>query len=122
MERSVELVTMILAADQSTSKYLIKMNYSDSGRDNIFVLVRIRPQNDREVREGGEICVRVDEGRNNAVVLETKPEAKVFSFDWVASKSIGQEEIFKGVGRPLVDTCIQGTVYFLKLRENPNLF
>jgi hypothetical protein len=104
------LGTMILAADQSTSKYLIKMNYSDSGRDNIFVLVRIRPQNDREVREGGEICVRVDEGRNNAVVLETKPEAKVFSFDWVASKSTGQEEIFKGVGRPLVDTCIQGTV------------
>lgn len=98
------------------------MNYSDSSRDNIFVLVRIRPQNDREIREGGEICVHVDEGRQNAVVLETKPEPKVFSFDWVAPKGTSQEEIFKGVGRPLVDTCIQGTASLLKLRENPNLF
>jgi kinesin family protein 15 len=97
------------------------MNYPDSTRDNIFVLVRIRPQNDREMREGNEICVRVDENRQNAIVLETKPEPKVFTFDWVASRGTSQEDIFNGVGKKLVDTCLEGKSSFPKLRENQKI-
>lgn len=97
------------------------MNYSDGSRDNIFVLVRIRPQNEREVREGNDVCVRVDDARQNAIILETKPESKVFTFDWVASRGTTQEEIFDGVGKKLVDTCLEGKLRFWKLRENQKI-
>lgn len=84
------------------------MNNSDNGRDNIFVLVRIRPPSEKEMREGGDTCVRVEEGRQNAIILETKPEPKVFTFDWVAPGNTSQENVFEGVGQPLVTTCLQG--------------
>jgi hypothetical protein len=94
------------------------MNFSEGTRDNIFVLVRIRPQNEREVREGNDVCIRVDDGRQNAIVLDTKPESKVFTFDWVASRGTSQEEIFNGVGKKLVDTCLEGTTHISFFREN----
>lgn len=84
------------------------MNYPDNLRDNIFVLVRVRPLSERESREENETCVRVDENKQNMIILETKPEPKVFSFDWVASRSTSQEEIFNSIGKKMVDVCLQG--------------
>lgn len=96
------------------------MNYPDNNRDNIFVLVRVRPMSEKEAREGDEVCVRVDENRQNMIILDTKPEPKLFSFDWVASRSTTQEEIFNSVGKKQVDVCLQGGFIFFFLRENRN--
>lgn len=89
------------------------MNYQDSHRNNIFVSVRVRPLNDRECREGTETCLRVDPARPNQLQLETKPDPKFFSFDWVASESTSQEDVFEGVGKSMVETCLQGRLHFL---------
>ena len=87
------------------------MNYPETTRDNIFVLVRIRPLTEREAREGEEVCVRVDESAPNMIILETRPEPKLFSFDRVAAYSTTQDEIFELTGRKLVDICLQGTQF-----------
>jgi hypothetical protein len=88
------------------------MNYPDNIRDNIFVLLRLRPLSDKEIREGATVCVRKDENRENTVILENIPEPKSFSYDWVTSDSDSQEEIFNNIGRSMVDTCLQGRLDF----------
>jgi hypothetical protein len=92
------------------------MNYPDNIRDNIFVLLRLRPLSDKEIREGATICVKKDENRENTVILENIPEPKYFSYDWVTSDSDSQEEIFNNIGRSMVDTCLQGRFDFGILR------
>lgn len=77
-------------------------------RDKIKVCVRIRPLSEREIKEGSAVCVNVDEMRQNCIQLDSKPQAKAFSFDWVASRASTQEEVFNRLGKGMVETCLQG--------------
>lgn len=97
------------------------MNYPESNRDNIFVVVRVRPLSDRELREGSESCLQVDDQRQNTLILQTTPEPKLFSFDWVASPVTTQEQLFDHVGKRLVDTCLQGKYFGLQLTRNAKI-
>ena len=77
----------------------------DKNTDNIQVMVRVRPLNSRESAE--ETCLGVDQ-QSNKIVLDAKPEQKVFIFDWVGGESTKQEEIFDVIGKPMVQTCLEG--------------
>ena len=62
--------------------------------------------------------MRVDDNRNNCIVLDTQPESKYFSYDWVASRSSSQEDMFKQIGLPMIDTCLEGTnLHYRRVRS-----
>lgn len=77
--------------------------------DNITVMVRIRPLSEKERQEEGtRICLRVHDQFFNSVVLETKPDPKCFTFDYVASELSSQADIFNTIGRPIANACLEG--------------
>ena len=77
----------------------------DKNTDNIQVMVRVRPLNNKESAE--ESCVAV-QPELNQIILDAKPEQKLFTFDWVGGESTTQEQIFDVVGKPMVQTCLEG--------------
>lgn len=45
---------------------------------------------------------------DSSIVLNAKPENKVFKFDFTADENISQEEVFKKAARPIADSCLEG--------------
>jgi len=45
---------------------------------------------------------------SNAIVVNTKPESKKFSFDYVADEQTSQEKMFQIVGIPITNNCLDG--------------
>ena len=80
----------------------------DKNADNIQVMVRIRPLNSRERAEESKSCIILDEDNPNTMILDAKPEQKIFNFDWVGGESTNQIQIFDVVGRPMIATCLEG--------------
>lgn len=56
--------------------------------ENVKVCIRIRPLNQREITEGNTSCVKVID--NGTIILDSKPEPKIFSFDYVANETTTQ--------------------------------
>lgn len=52
-------------------------------------------------------CLTVHEA-SNAIIVNTKPEAKQFSFDYVADEHTSQEKMFQIVGIPITNNCLDG--------------
>ena len=77
--------------------------------DNIKVCCRIRPVSNREKEGvlGVRRCVEVDPV-NNGLQVATKPEAKNFTFDFVADDYVDQVTMFKTVGAPITEACVEG--------------
>jgi len=73
--------------------------------DHIQVVCRIRPSNSND--GSSRKLVTVDKN-SNSVIVNSKPESKVFSFDFVGGEDTSQEEIFQVVGVPITEACIQG--------------
>jgi len=80
----------------------------DKSNPNIQVLVRVRPLNSKEIQEGARSCLFLDSQDPSKITLDTKPEQKVFYFDFVAGKVVSQVGLFDIVGRPLAEICIEG--------------
>ncbi|PRW34071.1 phragmoplast orienting kinesin 2 [Chlorella sorokiniana] len=74
--------------------------------DNIRVVLRVRPRNERETLGGGGICVQPLSAAT--VRVASHPEPHNFSFDYVAGDGTSQETIFKVAGKPIVDNCLAG--------------
>jgi hypothetical protein len=71
-------------------------------------VVRVRPLNEREKQEDSKFCVKPNETEPNTLLLDSKPESKLFRFDWVGDSNTTQESIFLNIGRPLLLTCFEG--------------
>src|SRR5271163_4403586 len=89
---------------------------SENSDNNVKVCVRVRPS------KPGELvikrCITVNT-TSNSIILDTKPECKAFSFDYVADEFVTQvlifpqctlnynfsqqAEIFNMVGKPITD-------------------
>lgn len=80
----------------------------DKNADNIQVMVRVRPLNNREKEEDSKACVKIDESSSGCIILDCKPEQKRFFFDWVGGENTTQQAIFKTVGEPMVAACLEG--------------
>jgi hypothetical protein len=81
----------------------------DSGSDNIQVMVRVRPLNQREREDGSHSCVELDRDNQRQLMLDQGgAEAKNFYFDYVGGMELGQEQIFNVVGKPLTAACLEG--------------
>ena len=46
----------------------------DNTADNIQVMVRVRPLNEREKREDAKSCIILDSDRNKSIILDCKTE------------------------------------------------
>ncbi|EGG19232.1 putative kinesin-14 [Cavenderia fasciculata] len=78
---------------------------TDSLNDNVKVCVRTRACLGGEVNKKN--CLTSLQGQN-AVLLQSKPDPKLFTFDYVADESTSQEQIFDQIARPIIDAHIDG--------------
>ncbi|NWH64941.1 KIF15 protein, partial [Geococcyx californianus] len=76
--------------------------------DTIKVYVRVRP-----ISEGTALTDR-DQGlclsvlSSNTIRLHSKPEPKIFTFDYVANIETTQESVFSSVAKNIVESCMNG--------------
>lgn len=83
--------------------------FKKHSRDNIKVMVRVRPLNEREkTEELVHKCITMDEQEPDTVILECRPEPKKYKFDWIGNEGTTQEQVYIAAGHPLVDFCLQG--------------
>lgn len=78
---------------------------SDSTRENVKVVCRVRPQNAMELAQGGNSCVRLNE-TNIEVHLEEGTHT--FSFDRIFGPDSTQHEVFEYCAIPLINDVLQG--------------
>ncbi|KAK9915787.1 hypothetical protein WJX75_004111 [Coccomyxa subellipsoidea] len=91
-------------ADSRASTY----QYSEqapTSSDNLKVIVRVRPINDRERGLGGHKCIQQSSSQSLKVLTS---DAQYFTFDAIAGEATDQEGVFEVAGRPIVENCLAG--------------
>lgn len=76
--------------------------------DNIQVIVRVRPLNPRESLENQKSCLRYSEENTQTLILDCKPDPKIFYFDLIANEKMSQLEIFQQIGKPISVSALEG--------------
>ena len=95
-------------SEEPTSPATIDINYEnqnifyDDSQNQIKVVIRVRPFNEREEEEK-KSCVSID---NGCIVLDRGADQKSFNFDFVGDEYIDQEAIFKQIAKPIADSCL----------------
>lgn len=72
-------------------------------KENIKVIVRIRPKIEREYDQG--TYIRVD---GNSIITNLKNDAKQYNYDYIATEDSSQSEIFEHCARNICDSTLQG--------------
>jgi hypothetical protein len=72
-------------------------------KENIKVIVRIRPKIEREYDQG--IYLKVD---GNSIITSHKSDNKQYTFDYIATEESSQSEIFDHCARGICDSTLQG--------------
>ncbi|KAL6596845.1 P-loop containing nucleoside triphosphate hydrolase protein [Neocallimastix sp. 'constans'] len=80
---------------------------SADGGNNIRVVCRFRPQNAREIKEGGVNCVKIHED-GQTVSLESKDYPGTFTFDKIFDWNCTQKECFEYTALPIVGDVMRG--------------
>ncbi|XP_071552253.1 kinesin-like protein KIF3A isoform X3 [Panulirus ornatus] len=81
-------------------------------RENVRVVVRVRPQSEKELQAGYRSTVTVDD--LNCSILVTNPDAqegeppKVFTFDSVFGTDSKQVDVYNIAARPIVENVLEG--------------
>eukprot|EP00906_Rhabdomonas_costata_P005169 RCo007756 len=79
--------------------------------ERVQVVVRFRPENDKEKARGGAMCVTIPRGNSTEVTIDCANPAfgqKLFTFDKVFPMDSTQDEVFELIGLPLVDSVVSG--------------
>ncbi|RYY83529.1 hypothetical protein EON63_11050 [archaeon] len=76
-----------------------------STRQNVKVVARVRPTNQKEVAMGGVTCVKHSQ-TNIEVLVDGNPNA--FNFDRIFGAESTQEEVFQETARPLIEDVLAG--------------
>lgn len=74
--------------------------------NNVKVVVRVRPLNDDEQNHGTKKCLAVV--NTSSVTIDSKPEPKIFNYDYVVSEEETQESVFTNVAKPIADYWMEG--------------
>ncbi|KAF2983913.1 hypothetical protein EK904_005272, partial [Melospiza melodia maxima] len=95
------------AADLFGSNLMHKHLFSVEG-DAIKVFVRVRPPSDSTALTDGDhgLCLSVLSSKT--IRLHSKPEPKIFTFDYVANMETTQESVFSSVAKNIVESCMNG--------------
>ncbi|KAJ7421652.1 Kinesin-like protein KIF15 [Pitangus sulphuratus] len=84
-----------------------KNSFSVEG-DAIKVFVRVRPPSDRTALTDGDQGLCLSVLSSNTIRLHSKPEPKIFTFDYVANMETTQESVFSSVAKNIVESCMNG--------------
>ncbi|KAL8622264.1 Kinesin-like protein kif3a [Nucella lapillus] len=77
--------------------------------DNVRVIVRCRPLNEKEVSQGCKMAVKVDEVRGTVTVTADSAEPpKTFTFDIAFGPDCKQLDVYNQVARPVVNCVVEG--------------
>ncbi|NXA80571.1 KIF15 protein, partial [Thryothorus ludovicianus] len=76
--------------------------------DAIKVFVRVRPPSDRTASADGDHGLCLSVLSSNTIRLHSKPEPKIFTFDYVANMETTQESVFSSVAKNIVESCMNG--------------
>ncbi|NXE87739.1 KIF15 protein, partial [Menura novaehollandiae] len=76
--------------------------------DAIKVFVRVRPPSDRTALTDGDQGLCLSVLSSNTIRLHSKPEPKIFTFDYVANMETTQESVFSSVAKNIVESCMNG--------------
>ncbi|CAJ1426212.1 unnamed protein product [Effrenium voratum] len=74
----------------------------------VSVAVRMRPMSQKELREGGEICVEVNQKLGQVELQREGSPSKPFEFDFAFGSESTQVEVFDALGIPLLDRAFEG--------------
>lgn len=74
--------------------------------NNVKVIIRVRPVSEAERRQSDKEMVNVSS--STTIWVDSKPEAKMMTFDFVANTDITQHDLFEHAAKPIVLSCIQG--------------
>nr|CAB3259105.1 kinesin-like protein KIF3A [Phallusia mammillata] len=85
------------------------MPASDSA-DNVKVVVRCRPLNEKEIANGHKQAVEVNEMRGQVSVQKSNSHEppKTFTFDTVFAPASKQVDVYNLTARPIVDSVLEG--------------
>ncbi|NXE45523.1 KIF15 protein, partial [Casuarius casuarius] len=84
-----------------------KYSFSVEG-DAIKVYVRVRPPSEGTALADGDQGLCLSVLSTNTIRLHSKPEPKIFTFDYVANMETTQESVFSGVAKSIVESCMNG--------------
>ena len=84
----------------------------DTDSDNVRVVVRCRPMNEKEVASSCSLAVNVDESRGIITVrnpsARTGEPPKQFTYDRVFGVDAKQVDIYNDAARPIVNCVLEG--------------
>lgn len=83
------------------------MNTEVLGGDNIQVVIRVRPLNERENKTQERKCLYKESDTQITTAKECKEE-KRFNYDWIIGEEGSQVDIYRKIGEPMTDACLQG--------------
>ncbi|XP_072256958.1 kinesin-like protein KIF3A isoform X3 [Pyxicephalus adspersus] len=91
----------------------LKINKADRPEscDNVKVVVRCRPLNEREKVMGSKMAVNVDEFRGTIAVHKVdsmNEPPKTFTFDTVFGPDSNQLDVYNLTARPIIDSVLEG--------------
>ncbi|XP_061229167.1 kinesin-like protein KIF15-B, partial [Neopsephotus bourkii] len=86
----------------------LPLNTSSAEGDAIKVCVRVRPPSEGTTisNEHQGLCLSVLSSKT--IRLHSKPEPKIFTFDYVANMETTQESVFSTVAKNIVESCMNG--------------
>jgi hypothetical protein len=79
------------------------MNQFNDNKENIKVVLRIRPRAERELEQWNNIKVE-----GNTLFIGNGKETKHFTYDYIAKEESSQAEIFEHCGKEIADYTLQG--------------
>lgn len=76
--------------------------------NNVQVVARFRPQNAREIREKGEVCMEINDEGTHVTVEVPKNGKHSFNFDKIFGMETKQDDVYQVVGLPIVEDIFNG--------------
>eukprot|EP00299_Pterocystis_sp_00344_P019374 c9618_g1_i2.p1 GENE.c9618_g1_i2~~c9618_g1_i2.p1 ORF type:complete len:900 (+),score=304.30 c9618_g1_i2:2-2701(+) len=78
--------------------------------DNVKVVCRFRPQNAREIDEGGHLAVEIDplRGQSGQTLRLVGSEQHAFTFDQVFDWNTTQAQVYEGAAKDIVESVLDG--------------
>ena len=76
-----------------------------SSRENVHVVCRVRPTNQKEIAAGGTTCVKLT---NTNIEVNSDDGYNVFAFDKVFGMESDQKSVFEETAVPLVRDVLNG--------------
>nr|Q9GYZ0.1 RecName: Full=Kinesin-like protein KIF15; AltName: Full=Kinesin-related protein KRP180 [Strongylocentrotus purpuratus]AAG01844.1 kinesin-like protein KRP180 [Strongylocentrotus purpuratus] len=89
------------------SKKLKEQAANDASEgDAIKVFVRVRPSESHDADAAFGQCLEVR--LPDTIIMHSKPEPKVFTYDHVTAANTTQESVFTAVGKRIIESCVGG--------------